>query len=300
MIALESSAKASGERGAPRPGTRPQPTALLRDIFQTKVLSRLFEDATASGNDYSSPSDQPHTDSGAVLNGPPSPAELCGCVRAEIAADLLKRVEGGVFQPADLRGATGVQQLNQTAIPSGNATLGALLPEEAVWEPLERPHLPLSVRELTAVLNEKLEAMKTSQKPEDGQPERRAICPTCHSDVTTALQQLLDSCVSFSALCRLSAFPISPEALNKLSNFVSARRKRARRVQDQQGAAAASDPPTAEEGSDIIRVHDRKASKVIRRGPHIPSDFLSRVGSSSDRLELRNCEDLHLAFLCCM
>lgn len=280
--------------------------ALLRQIYETKILAQLFGGVSAAEQPSAWPID-PLVGSQAVSNGEASGTSLCTCERATVAAQLLQQFAEKTLQASDLPGAAdGILQ-------AGVATSWAKQPLGASWpdgtaEPVEGPCLPLSAKTLIGVLRKRLEPAKTSQGETNGEGGRRVICSACSADVTRPLQQLLDSCLSFAALCRLNAFPFSREAEHKLGTFALSAKKREKRPRDAQNTASGNLP--ARERRTVEEKIAQTPRSVLANGTQsnssssscsFPGPRLSRAhlhdGPPTDRLELRNCKALVLLLL---
>lgn len=281
--------------GGPCISTAPdEPGAvLLREIYETKILGKLF-DGIGAGEGSLTGTCQSFSHTSSCL----TPPVLCGCERATIASRLLQRLEGGVFQTSELPGAPdGILLAGTSSEDKSSGGLSAV----RTGGPLEGPRVPFSVRALIEVLEERLGFVEMTEGLPIKKREEAVLCAACGVDVSQPLQELLDSCVSFATLCRLNSFSLSMEAAERLSAFAAAPRRRERKAK---GCRALSPGVLSLEASEATaEEHVAKATRQTVNGAfsscglnspvgagRVPQSSLRRDVRSDDRLKLSNCK----------
>lgn len=198
-------------------------SALLRRIYEAKILRRLFGDLATSEHLSSAPNNiqlRGNNDSDDA-----SSPDLCACEKAALAARLLHQIEFNVLHPLDLPGAS-----RPSSVDNKNNTQKE--PLAAVWdmnEPLgASPRFPFCLKTIIKVLRERISHEGPSWAP--GGPAGPLLCEACGKDVTSPLIHVLDASLSLSALCALSSFRFSWGGRHRLSALTAAARKRRKKV----------------------------------------------------------------------
>ncbi|KAL8427510.1 hypothetical protein Efla_000547 [Eimeria flavescens] len=296
LEALRASGAPGSTLGAPSraaPVRRPSAAAaFLQQIFEKKIISPLFY-SNESSNRQSPPTSSSSSSSSDGFGAP-----LCACERAAVAGELLRRIEGEALRLGDLPGSAGCF--------SGQTKEEQLLRPREAEEEAERK-MPLTLRILIAVLRGRLGASRVQggRTPEGGggrggnAEETRVFCSVCRVDNTLGLQQLLDACVSFGALCRLSLFAVSPAAARELRRLEAAAGKTKRKQTDADVSSACASPRREQQaagglgnsGNPHLYVKRRKREKqqsgnFPAAAP--PACTLLRDAPVGGRVELRN------------
>ncbi|KAL8444846.1 hypothetical protein Emed_006034 [Eimeria media] len=179
MVALDAvkaeGPPSTGAGGAPHDAQHSrQPIAsLLQQIYETKILSRLFGShegggppgppAPASSSADSTTKEEEGGPQGGPQRGPKGGSLqegplLCACARAALAADLLRSVEGRTLQVADLPGGVeaGLNNNNPVKEAAAAAAAASAAAAAASFECSLMSSVPLGLRALIKLLQERL------------------------------------------------------------------------------------------------------------------------------------------------
>ncbi|KAL8270631.1 hypothetical protein Esti_005452 [Eimeria stiedai] len=242
---------------------RRQPIAsLLQQIYETKILAKLFggHEAGTSGHISlaSAPAEAANQGEG---RGPFQGAPLCACARAALAVELLQRVEGRPLQVADLPGGVEAGLIGGSLLKP--ASRGLFLCSEAAAS------VPLGLRALIRLLQERLGWPEVACEGGGSSAEEneKVVCEACHTEIRQPLEQLLHACLSFGALCRLSSFPVSPQAAQQLREFASAAARRLRACSEEAAKRAERQTAAEEDGlKKRMRIERERGTHDFRRG----------------------------------